>query len=284
MSNLVVRDVPTYLMRVFQMSKNNTGTTCYRGQSDIGWELKPSVMRNLKPNAENKIISELLLEAPEEFGRDKSMFDKLVRAQHYGLPTRLVDVSLNPLVALYFACKDEDCMEKDGVVQLFDFNEDRVKYADSDAVSLICNLTQLSDDEREQLKKSYKKYKDETITLDGFRKRKEISRLIHFVGAEKPYFLNVIKPVDLFRYFLVHPKKNNRRVIAQSGVFIAAGLLNYSGVEKSLGFDIKRIIIKKGQKPDILAELDKININSRTMFPEIEEVSKYIKKNWEVEK
>jgi hypothetical protein len=29
------------------------------------------------------------------------MFDKLVRMQHFGLPTRLLDVSLNALVALY---------------------------------------------------------------------------------------------------------------------------------------------------------------------------------------
>lgn len=37
-------------------------------------------------------------------------------AQHYGVPTRFLDWSRNPLVALYFACRDQK--EKDGKVWL----------------------------------------------------------------------------------------------------------------------------------------------------------------------
>lgn len=42
---------------------------------------------------------------PHSFSECKSALDYLVQMQHYELPTRLLDVSTNPLVALYFACR-----------------------------------------------------------------------------------------------------------------------------------------------------------------------------------
>ena len=41
---------------------------------------------------------------PQSFSECKSALDYLVQMQHYGLPTRLLDMTTNPLVALYFAC------------------------------------------------------------------------------------------------------------------------------------------------------------------------------------
>jgi hypothetical protein len=114
-----VEDIPTFLTSVF-MLKNAPGVTCYRGENNSGWDLKPSVMRDLKPEAERQIFSELMVESPTEFSGDKSMFEKLVRAQHYGLPTRLLDVSMNPLVALYFACNEKERVNEDGQVIIMD--------------------------------------------------------------------------------------------------------------------------------------------------------------------
>lgn len=74
------KNLISYLTLMYELAGAPTGPRCYRGQSDNAWEVKPSVMRELKPDAENQILSELLVEAPNEFGSDKSMFDKLVRA------------------------------------------------------------------------------------------------------------------------------------------------------------------------------------------------------------
>lgn len=271
--------VTSFLVNIF--SRGAADIRCYRGQSVLGWELKPSVMRDLRPNAESQIFSELMVEAPSEFSSDRSMFDKLVRAQHYSLPTRLLDVSLNPLVGLYFACNEDKYHDQDGVVQIFDFDTARGKFADSDTISLICNLARLSDDEKQEIIQSFKNVGTWTkAKKETFRKGNAMKRLTQFVRVEKPYFLDAANPRDLFKYFFVYPAKNNRRVVAQSGAFIAAGLLQYRSPGTGAGFSKKEIVIPAEAKEGILKELDVLNINSRTMFPEVEFVAKYIKNKW----
>ncbi len=280
-TSLIANDVISYLEHVFSYPSISTKIRCYRGQADSSWQLKPSILRNLISNAENSIFSELMLEAPSEFIGDKLMLDKLVRAQHYGLPTRLLDVSLNPLVGLFFACEESEHQDKDGIVKILDFMQDRVKLADSDTISLISNLARLNDSEKEKIRTFLKRndYKDKDV-IKQFRELEEMRRLTQFVRIEKPYFLDIAQPLDLKKYYFVHPFKNNRRVVAQSGAFIVAGLLQFRSPEASRGIEIKNIKIPSDAKSKILKELDSLNINSRTMFPEVEFTSKYIKKKW----
>jgi FRG domain-containing protein len=79
---------------------------CYRGQRDASWPnvagiFRPELVDLLKN--EKRAVRDLISVRPHEFASDSTMFDRLVRMQHFGLPTRLLDVSLNALVALYFA-------------------------------------------------------------------------------------------------------------------------------------------------------------------------------------
>jgi hypothetical protein len=47
-------------------------------------------------------------------------WERATIAQHYGVPTRLIDWSENPLVGLYFALEDNNHDNEDGVIWIFE--------------------------------------------------------------------------------------------------------------------------------------------------------------------
>lgn len=104
-------------------NKNSLKTIIYRGQSQ-DYDLLPSVARkNNKIDTTNKEKNIL-----EEFKRRSRLkikndfiddWDWLIFAQHFGLKTRLLDWSSNPLVGLWFACSEKKDWDKIGVVYVF---------------------------------------------------------------------------------------------------------------------------------------------------------------------
>ena len=82
--------------------KNENAPMFYRGHANSNYVLRPSIMRTkgLQEN-ESKLYNELLINCPEEFQMCRTHLEKLVKMQHYGLPTRLLDITRNMLVALF---------------------------------------------------------------------------------------------------------------------------------------------------------------------------------------
>lgn len=104
-----------------------------------------------------------------DFAEDKYTFDKLVRMQHYSLPTRLLDITSNPLISLYFACNSNN--ETEGEVIIFSIDKRHIKYFDSNTASCIANLARLSQDDKENIK----------FASNDFSGQNSIQRLTHFI-------------------------------------------------------------------------------------------------------
>lgn len=112
----------------------------FRGHSDSSFQLTPSIYREayLIEN-EDKIIKDAILNCPSSFQNNATLFDKLVTLQHYGYKTRLLDITMNALVALFFAVNDND--DADGELIVFDIPTSAIKYDSSDRVAILSAIS-----------------------------------------------------------------------------------------------------------------------------------------------
>ena len=260
---------------------------CFRGQRDASWPIVAGIFRpKFKELLENekRAVRDLISVHPSEFATDETMFDKLVRMQHFGLPTRLLDVSRNALVALYFATEPEPRgdVPSDGKVTAFAIQPDREKYFDSDSVSCLANLANMTSEEKTEINRLVKDLKGDISSASNikkFNKYDVIQRLHQFIRSEKPYFLPIIDPIDLFKPYYVHPKMSNRRILAQSGAFILYGI-DEPKIYSPIRIDPKPFIVPMGEKSTIRKALENIGISESTLFPEIDKAATRIKNEY----
>lgn len=268
-TNPKVSKVQGFIGKVLGLDQTDGHEVFYRGHSNKKkYKLEPSLFRKdedgnyLYKDNEHILYRELLVSNSADFQSDVYTLDSLVRMQHYSLPTRLLDITSNPLIALYFACKSYP--DEDGEVVVFSMKRKDVKYFDSDVASCIANLARLPQSEKDEIK----------FEANGFNEQPPIKRLVHFIREEKPFFEAAIIPDDLRKILCVKGKKSNDRITSQSGAFLLFGL--DAVFDESGTTDIKVSRITVANKKSILKELDMLNINESTVFPYIENSAKYV--------
>ena len=278
----------------------------YRGQGDVLWHLESTLQRVLKEdrwqnelpgsikNVESEMIGEFRRSAQEKglplFPDD---VDCLACMQHYGMPTRLLDFSGNPLIALYHALSG--AMKKRGRYPRFSLYALREDYLLG---------TQFIANER-------------FVERTGFRSSEiEHDRQIanwtlgtNRDGNRKP------EMADEKKILCVYPRFANKRSDAQQGLFLMPVKLGgefEADIRQSLGLgdedrarcvtcsrlremietepavidDIVslRFDFKGGLRSDVVELLSLANINHKTMFPDSEGLAKYMKDEvWQVD-
>ncbi len=289
--NLIqVDSVSSYISEIKKMRTSADGISTglyFRGQETEFWDIEPSIFRNDMLSIEHQLMQIPLQKIPVEFREFKTMFDIMTKYQHYGMCTRLLDLTTNPLVALYFACKlhgEEEYDTEDGKVLKEPYGV--IYYTDKYYPS------QSTDREVQIISAlaSYDLTKENTLSaiLDKLKYDQIIDNDLKARWSSEEYvkeFINIIQ-----NNYMVMPTYTNERLRKQSGVFLLASQFSFdidadiqkSVISKSKGklkdeFSALHFYIDGENKEEILKELDLYNINEATLFPELEHQLNYIK-------
>ena len=247
----------------------------FRGEGCDTWELCPSLMRDERLHkAEGEMLVDLISRRPEEFENVDFALGQWVLAQHHGLPTRLLDVTQNPLVALFHACEKPDGW---GRLHVFPVSRDMVKPFSSDTISVIANFAKLSFADQQLLLTRKCEYGDALSAMEFPIAR---DRLYHLIRQEKPHFQEKINPKDLFRVFIVEPQRSFERLRAQSGAFLISAFHGRFEPDEILKwndaipiYDHYVIAIPPDSKESIIQELRLLNITRETLFPGLDQTA-----------
>lgn len=236
---------------------------------------------------ESDFFNEALRTYPEEFSRDKSTFEILTRMQHYGYPTRLLDVTSKLTTAVGMVSNKgydlRDCENQNGFIHVYRVKTERVKYGTGDTVTALSNLARLKSDHV-------------TFDEEGFRylsaecKNERAGFFIEEGSATTKALRR-----DLKKVFCVKPMVNNIRVNFQLGEFFLFGCSEH---KKSLDatFDecdydnpaaategiaeIGLVIMTPQAKKDACEVSDYLDIEEHRLYPDFQHHSQTLKERY----
>ena len=278
--------------RELRESYGEDATLYFRGESRCSWELRPSVVRSNQDGgyafrvAEAEMLNDLMTRQPDAFGGVDAALAQWVFAQHHGLKTRLLDITRNPLVALFTACIDNE--QENGKLHVFAVPRSLIKPFNSDTVRIISNFAKLPRGEQNLLLGKTEADTRGDVFPDearNFLKCRELfsqakARLYAIIREESPYFEEKIDLRDFFRIIVVEPQRMFDRLKAQSGAFLISAFHERFEREEVLKWNAEVPLyahhvleVPFGRKPAIIDELQLLNVTREVLYPSVDEAA-----------
>ena len=264
----------------------------FRGHADSGWGLCPYAMRHERTrDSEGAMLNELVLRRPEDFRPNGSAFSWWVLAQHHGLPTRLLDLSRNPLVALFHACESAEHRERDGLLHVFAVTPNLVERFDGDRASIIANFARLDRSKQAAVLGARDEISLGSHVASYWPAMNELCQLI---SRENPRFGDYVDIRELLGVFVLEPQHSLERLRAQSGAFLASALherferaeiLGKAGRGPGLGIgqgvpvhSHYEMLVPADAKRNLLIELEMLDITREKLFPGLDSAAEYVRR------
>ncbi len=253
-NDVICRYRSPFVFRGLSDKKYRLETSLMRLQGQY-WQLEKHLLRNFRKYAR--------LDADEQ----GSFWHLLAMAQHHGLPTRLLDWTYSPYVALHFATANLDRYPIDGVIWVVDFEKAhdrlpstlrdmlRTEGAQAFTVELLANLRQR--DSAAFGDESFHQFVETLTEFDALGQNQEF--LLFF---EPPSMNDRI--VNQFALFSVMP--NPRKAID-------------TWLDENPDL-YRRIIIPAGMKWECRDKLDQCNITERVLFPGLDGLGSWLKRHY----
>ena len=224
----------------------------FRGLSDMRYQLQNSFLRNCGKRQE---LEYHLLRNFKKYARTKENIDtqlrQLVVAQHHGLPTRLLDWTYSPFIAMHFATANTEKFDLDGVIWQVDF----VK---------VNRLVPAPLKEMLDLEKCH-------------------AFTVEMLEAEFPNLQKFDKSMGPGNAIFLEPPSLDDRIVNQFALFSIMSdpvsvfddwLLQHQQV-------FRRIIIPSKLKWEIRDKLDQANITERVLFPGLDGLASWLKRHYQ---
>lgn len=277
--------------------ENKKNQLFFRGQADFNWKLSSNITRKKLEGKEKAIIDVFRNEKPQEYNSNMKYLDILGKMQHYGYPTRLIDFSENPLVALFFACNEEP--DKNGRVLIKKGTVDM--YLDPPFVNaLFAILDKYSFHAFEKPIVEFDSFIDDIVDIPHLKDDKGYSRFLDIFynwgkrGMVSLPIRSTDRQVNQKAVSIIYPNNlldSSTEEIIDFVKFISENRTGWASklgefhfdesvyVPNELGYNFESIIIPYWAKDTIIKSLQLIGIDESTLFPELEYSGRVLSRN-----